>query len=290
MDGKIDNSPKKDGYPLIPDQSIKCVWMTAGLISYKLCKYDLQCEKCPLDWELRNLSSAPSFDSTAPPEIKHLKTGEKLTPPPPERDAEEEEGAREDLRRLKIKEDLFYHYRHTWIKVEKGDEVRIGIDRFLGGLIGKATAVILPLSGGRSNQGESLCSIIQEEGMLHIVSPISGLILSVNQRLKDRPSLLNRDSEGDGFLMTLTPKHLQRDQQNFFSGEGALSWCRKEWERFKTEVISELPIRQKWLGMTMQDGEVTLRDIKQLIGPQRYIRLVNNFLRRGEKFSPDTKA
>jgi len=290
MDAKIDNSPKKDGYPLIPDESIKCVWMTAGLISYKLCKYDLQCEKCPLDWELRNLSSAPSFDSTAPPEITHLKTEEKLTPPPPEREAEEEEGAREDLRRLKIKEDLYYHSGHTWIKVEKGDEVRIGIDRFLGGLIGKATAVILPLLGGRSKQGESLCSIIQEEGMLHIVSPISGFILSVNQRLKDRPSLLNRDPEGEGFLMTLTPKHLQRDQPNFFSGEGALSWYRKEWERFKTEVISELPIRQKWLGMTMQDGEVTLRDIKQLIGPQRYIRLVNTFLRRGEKASPDTKA
>ena len=52
---------KKNYYQLIPKKELKCVWMTAGLLSYKLCKYDLQCEKCPLDWELRNLSATPSF-------------------------------------------------------------------------------------------------------------------------------------------------------------------------------------------------------------------------------------
>jgi hypothetical protein len=67
MHRKIESSPKKKGYPLLPDPSIKCIWMAAGLISYKLCKYDLQCEKCPLDWELRNLSTAPSLNSSAPP-------------------------------------------------------------------------------------------------------------------------------------------------------------------------------------------------------------------------------
>jgi len=64
----MNDAPKKKGYPFLQDQSIKCVWMTAGLISYKLCKYDLQCEKCPLDWELRNLSPTPSFDSNGPSE------------------------------------------------------------------------------------------------------------------------------------------------------------------------------------------------------------------------------
>lgn len=264
--------------------------MTAGLISYKLCKYDLQCERCPLDWELRNLSSAPSFGAISPTDIKNLTPEETSAPPPPEREAQEEEGASEDLRRLTIREDLYYHSGHTWIKVESGDEVRIGIDRFLGGLIEKATAILLPLSGRRSHQGETLCSIVLEEGILHIVAPISGFILSVNQRLKDQPSLIHRDPEGEGFLLTLKPKPLQPDQKNFFSGAWALSWYRKEWERFKSEVISELPIRQKWLGMTMQDGEVTLKEIKQLIGPQRYIRLVNTFLRRGEKAFPNPKA
>ena len=29
---------KGDGYPIIPEKELKCVWMTAGLLSYKLCQ------------------------------------------------------------------------------------------------------------------------------------------------------------------------------------------------------------------------------------------------------------
>lgn len=290
VDGKMNSSPKKEGYPLIPDKSLKCVWMTAGLLSYKLCKYDFQCEKCPLDWELRNLSSAPSSNSASPRDAKDRETEEAPMPPPPEREIQEEEGAKEDFLRLRIKEDFFYHPGHTWIKVERADEVRIGIDHFVAGLTGKVIAVILPLSGKQGNQGENLCSIVQEEGFLHIGFPVSGSILSVNQRLKDQPILIRRDPQGDGFLLTLKPNNLQRDQKNLFFGKGAVSWYRKELERFKTDVISELHLSQQRLGMTMQDGEVALGDINQLIGPQRYLRLINAFLRKGEKKFSDLKA
>ena len=136
------------------------------------------------------------------------------------------------------------------------------------------------------SSGRNLCSIIQEEGILHIVFPVSGLILSVNQKLKDHPELINRDPLGDGFLLTLKPKNLQRDEKYLFSGETALSWCRKEWERFKTAVISELSPEQKRVGMTMQDGGIRLSDIERLIDPGRYIQLINTFLRKGEKDLP----
>jgi glycine cleavage system H protein len=290
MDKKMSGYQKEESYQLIPKKELKCVWMNAGLLSYKLCKYDLQCEKCPLDWELRNLSSTPSFDSTASPEAKNRRPEEAGPTPPLEREEEEKGELREDLSHLNIKESLFYHPGHTWIKVERANEVRVGIDDFLGGMIGKVNVVLLPLSGSRGIQGETLCSVIQEEGILHIVSPISGLILSVNQRLKDQPELISRDPLGDGFLLTLKPKNLQRDQKNFFFGEAALSWYRKEWERFKEDVISELHHSEGRLGMTMQDGGIKLREIKKLIGPERYIRLVNTFLRKGEKIFSNLEA
>jgi glycine cleavage system H lipoate-binding protein len=190
---------------------------------------------------------------------------------------------KEDLSLLNIKESLFYHPGHTWIKVEKADKVRVGLDNFLGSVIGKVNVVVLPLTGRRVLQGETLCSIIHEEGILHIVFPVGGFILSVNPRLKDHPELITRDPLGDGFLLTLKPKDFQRDQKCLFCGEAALSWYRKEWERFKTAVIPELHRGQERLGMTMQDGEIRLRDIKKLIDPERYIQLISTFLRNGEK-------
>ena len=274
---------KKNYYQLIPKEDLKCVWMTAGLLTYKLCKYDLQCEKCPLDWELRNLSASPSDGSAASRERKQINSEEARPTPPGRKGRSGGDVLTEDLSRLNINGSLFYHPGHTWVKVEKADEVRIGIDYFLGKIIGKVKVIVLPLSGRRCLQGETLCSIIQEEGILHIVFPVSGSILSVNQKLKDEPELLTKDPLGEGFLLTLKPKNLQRDQKHLFYGEAALSWYQKELERFKTAIVSELSPDQKGLGITMQDGEIRLGDIEKLIDTERYIQLVSTFLRKGEK-------
>jgi len=274
---------KKSYYQLIPKEDLKCVWMTAGLLTYKLCKYDLQCEKCPLDWELRNLSATPSHGLAASQERKQINSEEARPTPPGRKGRSGGDVLTEDLSRLNINGSLFYHPGHTWVKVEKADEVRIGIDYFLGKIIGKVKVIVLPLSGRRCLQGETLCSIIQEEGILHVVFPVSGSILSVNQKLKDHPELVTKDPLGEGFLLTLRPKNLQRDQKRLFFGEAALSWYQKELERFKTAIVSELSTDQKGLGITMQDGEIKLGDVEKLIDTERYIQLVSAFLRKGEK-------
>ena len=281
---------KKDYYQLLPKKELKCVWMTAGLLTYKLCKYDLQCERCPLDWELRNLSSNLSLDPTALREGKGMTSEEPTPPAPPLREKERarQEFLGEDLSLLDIKGSLFYHPGHTWIKVEKADEVRVGLDCFLRRILGEVNVIVLPLPGRGCHRGSHLCSIIQEEGILDIVFPVSGSILSVNQKLKDQPNLISKDPLGDGFLLTLKPKNLQRDQKYLFSGEAALSWYRKELERFKAAVISEL-YGQERVGMTMQDGGMRVRDIKTSVDPERYIQLVSTFLRNGEKDLPRPK-
>lgn len=278
MENKINSSQKLKGYSVISKDDLKCVWMTAGLLTYKLCKYNLQCEKCPLDWELRNLSSTSYFDPPASQRINGREAGKTTSTSLPGKESQKE--PEEDPSRSSIKHSLFYHPGHTWLKVESAVEVRIGIDQFLAGMIGKVNAVLLASSNRRCIQGKTICSIIQEEGLLHIVSPISGLILSVNPKLKDHPELIRQDPLGEGYLLTLKPKNLQREQKSFLFGEAAVSWCRKEWERFKAEALSEIHQGQEQLGMTMQDGDIKLREIKELLGPERYIQLINAFLQK----------
>jgi glycine cleavage system H protein len=279
---------KKNYYHVVPKKELKCVWMTAGLLTYKLCKYNLQCEKCPLDWELRNQSATPSFHPMASQERGNIASEEEGLLPSWKKERLGDEFLGEDLSLLDIKGSLFYHPGHTWIKVEKADEVRVGLDCFLRRMVGRVNVIVLPLSGNRCLQGENLCSIIQEDGILHIVSPVSGSVLSVNQKLKDEPDLISKDPLGDGFLLTLKPKNLQRDQKYLFFGEAAFSWYQKELERFKAAVISNL-YGQERVGMTMQDGGIKFKDIKRFVDPERYIQLVNTFLRNGERDFPRSK-
>jgi glycine cleavage system H protein len=279
---------KKNYYQLVPKKELKCVWMTAGLLTYKLCKYDLQCERCPLDWELRNISLSPPFDPPAFRERKDISLEEPVPTPPREKEKSRQGLLGKDLSLLDIRGSLFYHPGHTWVKVEKADEVRVGLDCFLRKIVGKVNVIVLPLPGRRCRRGENLCSIIQEEGILDIVCPVSGSILSVNQKLKDQPNLISKDPLGDGFLLTLKPKNLQRDRKYLFFGETALSWYQKELERLKMAVVSELRGQER-VGMTMQDGGIDLRDIKTFVDPERYIQLVSTFLRNGEKDTPRPK-
>lgn len=281
MDKKMSFQKEEGGgHPIIPKKELKCIWMTAGLISYKLCKYDLQCDRCPLDWELRNLSIG-EFNNTT---IESSEYSPKFI-----EGRKGEDPFKEDI--FNIKEYLFYHLGHTWVKVEKADEVRIGIDLFLSKLLRGVKVIILPMPKRRVIHGKNFCSIIQEGGILNISFPISGIILSVNQNLKENPDLICKDPLGDGFLLTLKPKDFQQDQKHLFYGIETLLWCRKEWERFKEIVVSEIRLNQNQgkVGITMQNGGFTVEEVKKFIEPSKYIQLINNFLRKGEEFSSRPK-
>ena len=46
--------------PFLSQRAQPCIWMTAGLVAYKLCDRDFDCEHCPLDAALRgDLRSLP---------------------------------------------------------------------------------------------------------------------------------------------------------------------------------------------------------------------------------------
>jgi len=269
---------KKPPYQLVPEKELKCVWMTAGVLTYKLCRYNMQCETCLLDRELRNL---PLSSSPGPTPSQAGRNG--CSPEDAGSALSQGEFLGEGDSRSDIKGSLLYHPGHTWVKVEKADEVRVGLDCFLRKIVGPVHVVVLPLPGRRCHRGENLCSLIQENGILHIVCPVSGTVLSVNQKLKDQPDLVTQDPLGEGFLLTLKPKNLQQDQACLLFGEAALSWYQKEWERLKNMVVSELHHGQESVGMTMQDGGIKLKDIKAFVDPERYVQLLSTFLRSGEK-------
>ncbi len=237
MDKKTCSNKKNEGYTIIPEREIKCVWMTAGLISFKLCKYNLQCDRCPLDRELRNI----------PPE--DIEESVRFDPGTPlNGEGSEVQSSKEEL--INVKRSLFYHAGHTWIKFEKYDEVRVGIDHFLAKLLRGVQVIILPMP--------------KRHGVYELIC---------------------KDPLKDGFLLTMRPKDFQQDQKHLFYGEYAFDWCKKEWERFKETAISKIPSdpNKRKVGITMQDGEITIKEIKNLIEPIKYTQLLDNFLREGEK-------
>jgi hypothetical protein len=51
---------------LLPQGALPCVWMAAGLVAYKLCDRDLDCDGCPFDRAFRRMEAAGSSTPSGP--------------------------------------------------------------------------------------------------------------------------------------------------------------------------------------------------------------------------------
>ena len=249
-------------YPLIPEEERKCVWMTTGLISYKLCDRGYQCEVCPFDQAMKNEGYGEAFQS-------------------------EEDWAEESCDAYaRIDGSVFYHPDHCWAKVESPEKVRIGIVDLLSRLITEVKVVILPQVGSFTGQGECCAHIIREDYILPVISPLSGSIQAVNTRLKKEPWLITGDPVGEGWLMTLKPENLEGDLKNLLFGRKALFWYQREEKEIMARTDLLLRRDRQSLGPTMQDGGVridSLQDMLDIANPKQKIQILDFSVNKPKK-------
>ena len=258
---------KNKRYPLIPQEERKCVWMSTGLISYKLCDRNFQCEFCPFDLAIKNEESREGDFQEA--------------------EGDWMEGSLNGGSSARINGSVFYHPDHCWVKVENPEIVRMGLDDLLSGLIFNVKVVILPQAGSFARQGECCADIIQEDYILPVISPLSGSIQTVNPRLKKEPELIIADPRGDGWLVTIKPENLESDLKNLLFGRKALSWYQREEKEIIAMTDSMLKNNPQMVGPTMQDGGVMigcLQDVLSIVTSRQKTKILEFFIGRSKNY------
>jgi len=249
-------------YHLIPDEEKQCVWMTTGLITYKLCTLDYCCEECIFDKVMRN-------ETTTGILAGYRKSNQSAVPI-----------RTESL--LQIDESLFYHQCHCWAKVEDPDTVRIGIDGILAHLVGKIKAVVLPNQNEEVKQGQYFSHLIHERHVVPLISPLSGVVLAINNNLKKHPELVGNEPWGGGWLITIQPDNLENELRTLLFGRKARAWYQKREQELITAVTALLNQSTTHLGATMQDGgERRIVSLATILTSERYYQILES-LCRGE--------
>ena len=162
-----------------------CWWMQAGVVDYKLCDREYDCERCAFDEVLQGkvtrLSSGSAtvlFDSPS----DQQSTANKRSDASPA-----------SVRGCEVPNGLFYHPGHTWARIEEAGAVRTGIDDFGQRVLGRAYSVSIPLLGSAVRRGEECWRLTHQTGVAALVSPVSGKVREINSSLFQRPSLINRN-------------------------------------------------------------------------------------------------
>jgi len=101
---------------------------------------------------------------------------------------------------MKVPKDLKYTKEHEWIRVE-GNVGVIGITDFAQSQLSDIVYVELPEIGTEVKQMESFGTVEAVKAVSDLYSPVSGKVIEVNQKVKDDPSIINKDPYGDGWLI-----------------------------------------------------------------------------------------
>lgn len=90
-----------------------------------------------------------------------------------------------------LPETLKYAKSHEWAKLEDDQVVRVGITDFAQDELGDLVFVELPEMGQQVTAGEACAVVESVKTASDLNSPVSGQIISVNERLSDEPELIN---------------------------------------------------------------------------------------------------
>ncbi|NPV70830.1 MAG: glycine cleavage system protein GcvH [Firmicutes bacterium] len=95
--------------------------------------------------------------------------------------------------------DRKYSKTHEWVKIE-GKEGRVGISHHAQDHLGDIVFVELPEIGKQVKKGEQLCVVESVKAVADCYAPVSGKVVKVNDKLVDKPELLNQDPHGEAWI------------------------------------------------------------------------------------------
>jgi len=93
---------------------------------------------------------------------------------------------------------------HLWA-VDSGDSVKIGITEYFQDTLGEVIEVSLPEADIYIDAGDTLAEIESDGITTELISPLSGSIMNVNERVFDDPEIINVDPYGRGWLVEIEP-------------------------------------------------------------------------------------
>ncbi|MBS0623103.1 MAG: glycine cleavage system protein GcvH [Verrucomicrobia bacterium] len=99
-----------------------------------------------------------------------------------------------------------YSISHEWVE-SYGEEVKVGISHHFQAQLDDIVYVELPKVGFRVKKGDEVAVLESTKAAIDMTSPVSGVIVAVNTRLKEEPALVNQSAEKEGWIFRLQLDH-----------------------------------------------------------------------------------
>lgn len=168
---------------------------------------------------------------------------------------------------ISVLDGLYFDKSHTWAFMERDGLVSIGIDDFLQHVTGPITRIKMKNPGEEIRKGEPFLTIIQDGKQLNISAPVTGKVMTHNEKLLTNSSLLNSSPYSEGWIYRIEATHWLRDTQFLIIARGYREWIKMEFLHLKDFLA--VVLRANYADNTqivLQDGgeinDGVLKDLK----------------------------
>jgi len=165
-----------------------------------------------------------------------------------------------------------FHPGHTWLSDEGHQNARIGLDAFAANLVGQIDAIDFAELNRWVRQGQRLCTITRSGRKVELLSPVEGVVTSINEQLQKHPSLAVDDPYQACWLGTVKAPELAINSKNLLQGPIVPAWMQNSVARVG-EMLSQLAPAPA----LAQDGGLPIKGLLFQVSTEVQQRLTKEF-------------
>ena len=105
-----------------------------------------------------------------------------------------------------VPDNLNYTEEHEWLKVQEDGQARVGITDYAQDSLSDVVFVELPEVGDQFTRGDVMAVAESVKAASDIYAPISGKIVSINEKLEESPELVNESPYEFGWMVLIEPE------------------------------------------------------------------------------------
>ncbi len=256
---------------------LPCVWVTAGVLSYRPCERDFACEACPLYQALRR--DGPGWSQAG---------GGAASGARPGADDAVARFLTELARGCVLHLDRAYGADGLWVEGVGGGEgegegeegggsreLRMGPDEFSLRVLQPVEGLVLPGVGVRLKRGAPCAWVSRGRLAITLRSPIAAEVVAVHPHPDAEPAR-RAGRRGERWWLRVRPRETPRSA-GLLVHEALLDWHLGRVRAVREQLEAALAHS----GVAAADGGAPERDLEAVLGPERYEAVVGTLFEMG---------
>lgn len=256
-----------DPYDDKKENDSKCIWMSAGIVNYKLCDRNFDCEGCEFNRVMQG--AIPHFAQQSDQQdksngIEHTVLFQCLVA---------------ILEGCNIQLDRYYHHTHFWLKCLDRNTVSVGLDPLSYKIAYPVKRIILPEVGEFFHKGQLIGWLVRNENTIPLHSPLQAEIIKVN------PLFLLQGAETvqreDSYLFIMYAEDILKAVKKSCGSIGGSDIYGHKISILKNFLQKSINAGQSQeIGITIADGGTCEKDIEKIIGIKLYQEMIYTLFHR----------